>query len=157
MVLEVEEADGVPERAGALRHGVGLARVPPAILLEEAPRNRARERPGRILAGAKVSELGQLERELGLVDRDGLVMADPVSVAPPWIGERLGQLDGEIDGDGLTPVALPREDPVAQPVRHRRRAAPQLLQRLDDRALALKSCQPVELAAVEVDAVVPVG
>ena len=147
MVLGIEEAEVVPARAGPLRHGVGLARVPVTAPLEEAPRHRARERPGRILAGAKVSELGQLERELGLVDRDGLVIPDPVSVAPPWIGERLGQLDGEIDGDGLTPVALPREDPVAQPVRHRRRTAPQLLQRLDDRALALKRCQPVELAA----------
>src|SRR2546426_5630906 len=117
MVLGIEETEVVPTRAGPLRHGVGLARVPPAALLEEAPRNRARERPGRILAGAKVSELGQLERELGLVDGDGLIVADPVNAAVPRIDERLGQLDGEVDGDGLTPVALPREDPVAQPVR----------------------------------------
>src|SRR5438477_415367 len=79
-----------------------------AVLLEEAPIDGARERPHGIAARLEVLERGQHDRQLALVDGDGLIVADLVRVAAARIARRL---DGKVDRNGLAPVALAREDP----------------------------------------------
>src|SRR5215510_3892985 len=74
----------------------------------------------------------------------------------PRIAGRVSELDGKVDWDGLAPVALTREDPVAQPVADRAAAAAQRFESADDRTLGLGRRQAVELAAVDVDAVVDI-
>src|SRR5262245_29118384 len=74
----------------------------------------------------------------------------------PGVAGRISELDRKVDRDGLAPVALTREDPVAQPVADLAAAAAKRLEPADDRALGLGRRQAVELAAANVDAVVDV-
>src|SRR5207248_10126926 len=107
-------------------HRVRLAGVPLAVLLEETPIDRARERTRRISARLEVFEVGEHDGELAFGDGDGLVVANRMQVAPPRVALRVGQVDGEIDGNGFAPVALPREHPVAQLVIDLARSHPDL-------------------------------
>ena len=124
--------------------------------LEEAPVADARERAGRVLARVVIGELGQAQRQLGLVDRERLVIANRVRGPSPRVAGRVSELDRKVDRDGLAPVALTREDPVAQPVADRAAAAAERLESADDRAFGCGRRQAVELAAADVDAVVDV-
>mmetsp|Transcript_41348 Transcript_41348/g.109688 ORF Transcript_41348/g.109688 Transcript_41348/m.109688 type:complete len:644 (+) Transcript_41348:689-2620(+) len=117
-IVWVGEAQVVPARARPLRHRVGLARVPGAVFLEVAPVEHTREAALRVVARFEVLELRQLDRQLGLVDCLGRREVDRVRVALARVAVRIAHLDGEEDGDRLAPVALPREDPVAQLVAH---------------------------------------
>src|ERR1019366_8125385 len=114
VVVRVGEAEVVPARAGPLRHRVRLAREPSAVSLEEAPVDGARQRTRRIVARSKVLEIGEHEGQL--FDRDGLgLVVVNRERCPPCPRVALAR-DGEIDGDRLAPVPLPREHPVAETI-----------------------------------------
>ena len=74
----------------------------------------------------------------------------------PRVAGRVSELDREVDRDRLAPVALAREDPVAELVGDLAAAAAARLESADDRALGLGRRQAVELAAAHGDAVVDV-
>src|SRR5262249_29049085 len=126
------------------------------VALEEAPVADARERAGRVLARVVIGELGQAQRQLGLVDRERLVIANRVRGRSPRVAGRVSELDRKVDRDGLAPVTLTREDPGAQPVADRAPAAAERIESADDRPLGLGRRQAVELAAADVDAVVDI-
>src|SRR6185436_12196141 len=97
VITWVEKPQVVPARARPLRHGVGLAREPATVALEEAPVGDARERAGRVLARVVVGELGQAQWQLGLVDRERLVIADGVRGPSPRVAGRVSELDRKVD------------------------------------------------------------
>src|SRR5206468_1757606 len=85
-----------------------------------------------------------------------LVIANRVRGPSPRVAGRVSELDRKVDRDGLAPVALTREDPVAETVADRAAAAAERLESADDRALDLGRRQAVELAAADVNAVVDI-
>jgi hypothetical protein len=109
-LTRIQKPQVVPTRPRPLRHGVGLARVPAAVLLEEAPIERLRQRALHV-PGLVVVELGQAQRQLRVRDSDRLVVVDFERVPASGIP---GGLDREVDRDRLTPVTLAGEHPVAQ-------------------------------------------
>mmetsp|Transcript_66760 Transcript_66760/g.161182 ORF Transcript_66760/g.161182 Transcript_66760/m.161182 type:complete len:863 (-) Transcript_66760:217-2805(-) len=154
-VGRVGEAQVVPARARPLGHGVGLARPPRAVLLlEVAPVDAARQAALRVIARLEVGELGQLHRQLRLGHRLGQRVLDRVRRALARVAAGLVEGHREDDRDGLAPVALAREDPVAQLEGRHALALALALEARDHRRLALLRRQPVEpLARVDRDAV----
>ena len=115
VVVRVQVAQVVPARAGPLRHRVRLAPVGPhtvaQVQLDVHPvRSAAQRRLGlgvRVVRGiglrCVVRDVGQLDGQLVVGQRDGAVLVPH-------------------DRERLTPVALPREQPVPQLVLHDRLA-----------------------------------
>ena len=108
VVGRVQVAQVIPARPGPLRHGVELAPVGPGAVTEverdRAPARHPRQRRDRVRglvagcrSGPEVGHLGQQHRQHVLGQRDR-----PVLVVD--------------DRERLTPVALPGEEPVTQPV-----------------------------------------
>ncbi len=114
VVAGVEVTQVVPARAGPLRHRVRLPRVPASVLQEEAPVAGARQRSRRVGAGLEVLEVRQLERKRALGDGDRSVVVDHGRSIWPARVTIAGH--GEVNRNGLTPVPLPREDPVAHAI-----------------------------------------
>ncbi len=108
VVDRVQVAQVVPAGAGPLRHGVELAPVPPRAVAEVeldlrpvgGPGQRRDRVAGLVLVrlGPEVGHLRQLDRQQFFRQRD----RQPVGVVD--------------DRERLAPVALPGEQPVAQPV-----------------------------------------
>ncbi len=136
LVRGVEVAQVVPARPGPLGHRVRLA----AVRLRAVAQVELGEDP---LLGACQRRLGKCFRVVG---DPGLEVDD------------VGELDGEHllghgdrpvalvvhDREGLAPVALPAEEPVAQLVRDRRPALLGALEPLADHALRLGGAETVE-------------
>ena len=109
----------VSRRAGPAQRGTG--RLDPV--------GRGRERA--LALRAVVLDLGQLDRELVLGNRDD---------------SAVGAVD---DRDRAAPVALPREQPVAEPVVDGEPAEAARLELVDDPALRGGRGEPVEIAGVD--------
>ena len=139
VVLRVHEAQVVPAAAGPLRHGVGLTEAAVGV----DPRAGLAERGLAGLAGLEVVELGEGDGQLGLGDGHDLVVALGGGV----VDER----------EGLAPVALPREQPVAQLVGDAAAAEALGLEPGDHGLLGLRGREAVEEAGVDGEAVLAEG
>mmetsp|Transcript_1213 Transcript_1213/g.2220 ORF Transcript_1213/g.2220 Transcript_1213/m.2220 type:complete len:576 (+) Transcript_1213:1033-2760(+) len=139
----------VPAAAGPLGHGVRLAREPAALgVLEVPPVLGARQAARGVVPRLEVVHLRQRQRQLVLGHGDGGVEVDGVRGAGAGVAPGVLQRHGEVDGDGLAPVPLPAEHPVAQLVGHLRAPCAQRLQPGDHGGLAGLGGEPVELARV---------
>ena len=137
--MGVEVAEEVPGRVDEGVHGVGLAtrRAPALRALRVDP---VGDRSQRALPlGRVVLDLGQLDRELLVGDRDHAVAL---------------AVD---DRDRAAPVALAREQPVAEAVVDRRAALALGAQPLDDLGVGLAVVLAVERAAGDQRPVADVG
>mmetsp|Transcript_28863 Transcript_28863/g.97291 ORF Transcript_28863/g.97291 Transcript_28863/m.97291 type:complete len:254 (-) Transcript_28863:1022-1783(-) len=148
-VLVVGEAKIVPAAPRPLRHRVRLAGEPLSLLLEVAPVDCAGEAARGVVAGGVVLHLWQLQRQLGNRDGDRLVVQNLVLRAGARVARRVLEADREVDWDGLAPVPLAREDPVAKLVRRLRVAEAALLEVGDDGDLARFRVEAVEFSAVD--------
>ena len=141
-VLRIDVAQLIPGAARPLRHHVGVARV----VLETIPEIEFDMHP--------IGGLGQRRRRLTV---------SIVRVERDWrIIDHVGQLDRQHrirdrmrravlvvdDGEGLAPVALPGEQPIAQFVLDRPAAGTIGLEPLDDRRLGVLHRHPVEESGV---------
>ncbi len=141
VVLRIEVAEVVPARAGPLGHGVRLAPGRLAGLRVGCVHPLLDRGQGR-LAGAGwlvALHLGQRNRELLLRQRH-------------W-----GAVLAEDDGERLAPIALTREEPVAQAIVHGPLADALLLQPRGDLALGVRHGQAVDQRRVHQHPVADVG
>ncbi len=146
-VVRVGVAQLVPGAAGPLRHDVGVAGVGlqavAEVQLDVHPFGRLGQRRRRLAVGVVgveqhrrvVRDVGQLDRQRGVIQR----VRAPVAVVD--------------DRERLTPIALPREKPVAQLVFDAPPAATFGFQPRGDGFLGGRDVQPVEVTRVDQDAV----
>ena len=141
VVAGVEKPEVIPARSRPLRHRVGLA---------------ANHFPSRWKKRQSAA------RTRGRADHRACSPRAPAAATAAhcrrtrwasnsrWCGDHRDAdyrgLDRKVDGDGLAPVALPAEDPVAQLVIDLGLADPLVLEMVDDLALELRRRQAVELA-----------
>ena len=131
VVVRVDVAQEVP---GRVDEGVHRVRLAPPLLAAA----RAGDAHPLLVGGERRAPLRLVVLDLGQQHRQ-LVLGHGHDAAALAVDDR----------DRAAPVALPREAPVAQPVRDGRRAAPLLREPVDDRALGLVGRQPVERARVD--------
>mmetsp|Transcript_7220 Transcript_7220/g.22236 ORF Transcript_7220/g.22236 Transcript_7220/m.22236 type:complete len:314 (-) Transcript_7220:290-1231(-) len=153
-VLRVGEAEVVPTGPRPLRHRVRFARVQKAVLREEAPVLRASEAPARVRPRRVVLHLRQLQRQFRQGHRNGPLVVDFVLffvvVAFGHVRVRAFVDDRKINRDGLAPVPLAREDPVAEFVRGGGVAGVSFAKQVHDARLGVldgKACE--EVAALD--------
>ena len=134
--MRVHKAQVVPARSGPLRHRVGLA---DRAVRELAPTCRLGQRRIAALARAEVLHRRQGHRQL-------------------VVGDRLDHAVGPVDQrEGLAPVALAGEEPVAELVGDPPTADPLALEVLDHPRLRGRGLQTVEEARVDGHAFADVG
>src|SRR6185437_6343294 len=91
-----------------------------------------------------------VERVAGLVEADILRQRHRKIILGHRHDAALRAVD---DRDRATPIALPRDAPIAQPVGDRALAAPELFEPRADRAFRLANRKTVEEVGIEGDAV----
>mmetsp|Transcript_31925 Transcript_31925/g.93823 ORF Transcript_31925/g.93823 Transcript_31925/m.93823 type:complete len:419 (-) Transcript_31925:1231-2487(-) len=152
-ILWVQKAEVIPTTTGPLWHSVGLSCVPLSFLLKITPILSASETSSRIVARLEVFHQGELERKLGLINRNWLVKSNGVVAAVLFrvnitVLNSIGKVNGKVDGNGLTPISLPRERPIAQLVCNLRPALLERLEFLCYSLFALGRSHSVEFTAV---------
>ncbi len=139
VVVRIAVAQEVPGGVDEGVHRVGLAPRRPAALRAGGGHPVLRRRQGRPALGRVVLDLGQPHRKLVVRHRH-----HPVALAVH-------------DRDRAAPVALPREQPVAQPVAHRALPLALRLEPVHDRLVGLAVVHPVEAARVDERPVIGAG